>query len=428
MKKIYVFVFICCQLFFLNMTDVRADSSLEDDVKEMKTQMAVMQQKISKLEEKSSDQENKITGYEASKEAYEQRITELESQLANQQQAGPAAASQNRAAVGKWIPEIGVVADTVLTLDSTKEDAEGANRLSLRELELVLGSAVDPFSRLDATISFSDSEEPPSLEEAYLTRFGLPWDMTARIGKFKPKVGKVLGAHRDGLDTVDEPLVIQRYFGAEGMNKSGADFSKTLDFPWPVTQQVAFGILEGGSGEGGTAFGTTRRSPTLYSHFKNYLDINDTTGFELGFSHMIGSRDENPGFESQVFASDLTLTKNINANQSLKVQAEAFNLNRRETEEDFDGNLWGAYGLLDFRFHSQWALGYRYDYAELVDNLVDNPGRADAGHTGYLTFYQSELSRWRLQYSHTNLATGKDDNAVYLQGTFAIGEHKHKLQ
>ncbi len=427
MKRTRIFLFILLYLCFFSIVDVRADSPLEEDVKEMKVQMAVMQQKVATLEEKVSDQQNKITNDEATKQAYEQRINDLESQLAKQQQTAPAnTVSQNRPAVGKWTPEIGVVADTVLKLDSSKEDIEGNNRLSLRELELVLGSAVDPFSRLDATISFSDSEAP-SLEEAYLTRFGLPWDMTARIGKFKPKVGKVLGAHRDSLDTVNEPLVIQRYFGVEGMNKSGVDFYKTLDFPWPVTQQVAFGILEGGNGDGGTAFGTTRRSPTLYSHLKNYLDINDTTGFELGFSHIIGSRDKNPGFESQILATDITLTKNLGANQSLKLQTEAFNLNRRKTE-GADGNLWGAYGLLDFRFHPQWSAGLRYDCAQLVDNPVDNPHNADLGETGDLTFYQSELARWRLQYSHTKLATGKDDNTVYLQGTFAIGEHKHKLQ
>ncbi len=68
-----------------------------------------------------------------------------------------------RPSMAKWIPEIGVVAAAVYTQDSSKADTDGADRVSLRELELVLGSNVDPFSRLDATISFSDTEAP-SLE------------------------------------------------------------------------------------------------------------------------------------------------------------------------------------------------------------------------------------------------------------------------
>lgn len=390
--------FVCVSPFTLYADDNAAE------IKALKDQMQEMQSKINQLEQKTT---------------------------------------APRASAPKWLPEIGVVADIVGTLDSAKTDEEGSDRVSLRELELVLGSNVDPFSRLDATISFSDSEDP-SLEEAYLTRFGLPFDTTARLGKFKPKVGKMLGVHRDGLDTVDEPLVIQRYFGVEGMSKSGIDLTKTLNLPLPVTQQITVGVLEGGNGEDGTAFAEdVHRRPTIYSHLKNYLDINDKTGFELGFSHMIGSRDEDASFEVQVLGADATLIHNLNANQTLKFQGEVFNLNRKESfvdvdEDDglggtitvphrVDGNLWGSYGLADFRFAPQWAAGFRYDNVQLVDNL-DDPNKEDIAYTGYLTFYQSEFARWRTQFTHKDLATGKDDNAVYIQGTFAIGEHKHKLQ
>lgn len=401
--------------FCLGSLPLYADDNVDGEIKALKEQMQTMQNKINQLEEKDSVNAKSV----------------------------PTVPIPNRGAAPKWLPEIGVVADIVGTLDSAKTDEGGSDRVSLRELELVLGSAIDPFSRLDATISFSDTENP-SLEEAYMTRFGLPFDTTARLGKFKPKVGKVIGVHRDSLDTVDEPLVIQKYFGAEGMNKSGLDFSTTLKLPLPITQQLSFGVLEGGNGEGGTAFGDDiHRRPTFYSHLKNYVDINDTTGFELGLSHMIGSRDEDASFEVQVLGLDTTLTHNFNATQNMKIQSEVFNLNRKESfvnvdEDDgfggtitvphsVDGNLWGTYSLVDLRVAPQWATGFRYDYVQLVDNL-DNPNKADMGYTGYLTFYQSELARWRMQVTHKDLATGKDDNAVYLQGTFAIGEHKHKLQ
>ncbi len=404
----------------------KAQTSLEDDVKEMKAQFEVMQKKMTVLEEKVSTQDKQIAEQEATKQSYEAKINDLENQLV-QKTTIPSPTPSRQSTLTKWIPEIGVVADVVYTQDSPKVDEEGADRLSLRELELVFGSNVDPYSRLDATLSFSDTEDP-SLEEAYLTRFGLPFDTTARLGKFKPKVGKVLGVHRDSLDTVDEPLVIQQYFGTEGLSKSGVDLSKVLDFPIPVTQQLTLGVIEGGNGEGGTAFGDTRRRPTIYSHLKNYLDIADTTGLELGFSHMIGSRDKDSSFEVQVFGADATLTHNINANQNIKLQGEVFNLSRKETE-GFDGNLWGAYGLIDFRLHPLCSTGFRYDYVEPVDNDRSiNSEKEDRGPTGYLTFYQSEFARWRLQFTHTDLITGKDNNTVYLQGTFAIGEHKHKLQ
>lgn len=428
MRRLTIFTFQIMMFvtlsLFLNAVSVRAESSLEDELKRMRVEFESMQERLGKLEEKVTQQQDEIAAYQSSKESKQ--------------------GSGDRTIAGRWNPEIGVVADLVTTLDSAKTDGEGADRLSVREVELVLGSAIDPFSRLDATIAFSD-EEDPSLEEAYVTHFGLPADVIARFGKFKPKVGKAIPVHRDSLETVDEPLVIQKYFGAEGYNKSGIDFSKNLNLTGPITQQVSFGILEGGNGEEGTAFGETKRRPTLYSHLKNYLDVTENTGLELGFSHMVGSRDEDSQFEVQVLGADATLTHQLSANQVLKLQGEVFNLNRKETFQDVeeddgfgnlitvrhdgDGNLWGYYALADLRFHPQWSTGFRYDMVQPVDlDRNENPQKEDRGLTSYLTFHQSEFARWRLQGTHVAQTTGKDDNKIMLQGTFAIGEHKHKIQ
>lgn len=343
----------------------------------------------------------------------------------------------------KILPEIGVIADTALRLDSPKNDEGGADRLSVREVELVLGSHVDPYSRLDATLAFTE-EDGVELEEAYLTRFDLPLETTARIGRLKPRIGKVLSTHRDSLDTADEPLVIQRYFGEEGMSKTGADLKKILDLPSPLTHEITIGVLEGGNGEGGTAFGETHRRPTLYTHLKNYLDIDEMTSLEIGVSDAIGSRDADSEFEVNVLGFDGTWIHHFNANQNLKLQGEAFLISRTGSfseseyddgsgilgtvQDDIDGKVWGGYALADLRFHPQWATGLRLDQVELIDRPVDSPRNHDLGYTGYLTFYQSEFARWRVQYTHLDLTDGHQDNQVWLQGTFAIGEHKHKIQ
>lgn len=341
---------------------------------------------------------------------------------------------------GRWNPDIGVVADTVLKLDSPREDAEGADRVSVRELELVLGSPVDPYSRLDVTLSFSDFEET-SLEEAYYTRYDLPGGFTGRLGRFKPYIGKALPVHRDSLDTVDEPLVIQRYFGLEGYNKSGADLKRPLDLPWDASHEIAIGILEGANGEDGSLFGQTRRHPTAYFHLKNYADLNDTTGLEFGISHLAGSRDDDSTFEVNVTGLDGTFIHRYADRRRLKLQAEAFHVNRTESFVETQGangevffddvdqarGLWGGYALFDWWFDPRWAAGFRYDNVQLIEDAAANPENADIGYTGYLTFHQSEFARWRLQFAHLDLADGNDDDQAMLQGTFAIGEHKHKL-
>jgi len=334
---------------------------------------------------------------------------------------------------GKLTPEIGAVADMAVKFEKPRFDPDHANQLRVRGLELVLGSNVDPYSRLDATVAFTE-EDGAELEEAYLTRFGLPFGTTARIGRFKPRIGKMLPVHRDSIDTVDEPFVIQRYFGEEGMSKTGFDVTRLIDLSLPSVHQVTIGVLQGGNGEGGTAFGAATRRPTLYGHLKNYLDITDTTNVEFGISDALGSNNKDAGFKSNILGFDATLRHALNPLQEVKLQGETFYLHRKEPIDDLDGttdpggNFWGSYGLFDFRFSPAWGTGFRFDYVKPVDRLLSDPNKAEIGYTGYLTFYQSEFARWRAQFSHVLRTTGETDNRVFLQGTFAIGEHKHKLQ
>lgn len=325
---------------------------------------------------------------------------------------------------GRWNPDIGVIGDMVFKHDSPKNEADGSDRLSVRELELVFGSFVDPYSRLDASVSFTDLEEV-ELHEAYLTRFGLPLDTTARLGRSKVKVGKALPSHRDTLETVDYPLVIRRYFGEEGLNKTGLDLTTPIDLPFDSAHEITAGIIEGGNGEAGSVFGDSRRRPTAYTHLRNFWDLSEVTNFELGGSHMIGSSDTDSGFESNLFGLDGTLNHFYGPDQRVKLQSELFYLNQQESE---DQHRLGSYALLDVRFHKRWSAGMRFDYAQLVNRPPVSPGGWDTGVSGYLTFFQTEFTRWRLQYSHINSERNKDDDQILVQGIFAIGEHKHKLQ
>jgi len=202
----------------------------------------------------------------------------------------------------------------------------------------------------------------------------------------------------------------------------------------PSVHQVTVGVLEGGNGDGGTAFGPAWRRPTLYGHLKNYIDITDVTNFELGASEAVGSNDFDASFKTNVLGLDATLHHVIGQDKEIKLQGETFVLNRRESIDELDGttnpsgNFWGGYGLFDVRLSSQWGVGFRFDYVEPVDRLLADPNKAEIEYTGYLTFYQSEFARLRAQFSHIYLTNGGIDDRVFLQGTFAIGEHKHKLQ
>lgn len=378
------------------------------------------------------------------------RIQELEQRQQPQQTQVPAAAEASRTAAlqqqargsfSAFNPEIGVLADIVGQMSESSAEGEGNDKLSAREMELVFGHPIDPYSRLDVTASFSDFEAA-NLEEAYITHWGLP-ELKARIGRFKPKVGKAVAIHRDSLDTVDEPLVVASYLGAEGMSRTGVDVSGFLPTPWnAVTHELTAGIMEGGVGEGGTLFGSTRRRPSFYTHLKNFWDISDLTNAELGGTYLLGSKDADSDYEAGALGLDATVTHFVTPTNKLKWQNEIYLQHRDETvtvtgdadtgevtTTSVNNTPWGFYSLLDYRLSPRFGIGGRFDYVEPVDTDPALLARhADTAWSGYVTFYQSEFARWRLQYRHTNFALGGDDNTIFAQATVAIGVHKHQLQ
>ena len=413
-------------------------------------QMKALQESVATLRSALEDQQKQIDALKAENEA-------LKSSPAPAPAAAPVSAPK---AAQNSLPEIGAVLDIVAGSSESRSDEEGNDRLSARELELMLGYDVDPFTRFDAVVSFSDFEEA-SIEEAYVSYLGLPKDLRLKGGKFKPRAGKAIAIHRDQLDTVDEPLVIQRYFGAEGMSKAGLELSRYFpQFNDRFTQELVLGVIEGGAGEGGEMFGETRRRPSYYLHLKNYVDISDVSNIELGATLLRGSTDPDARDEVNALGLDLTYQHFFTPFNKFKWQTEFYVQDRRESEvfdwdaanayvqaaasgdlgtflgafsegpirTVYDDRPWGMYSGIDYRLSPRFGVGGRFDYVEPVAGLSTNPRAADKGFAAYLTFYQSEFARLRLQYEHVDFASGGDDNRLYLQGSYAIGVHKHALK
>lgn len=369
-----------------------------------------------------------------------------------------------RSIAASFNPEIGVVADIVGQVSDSGEDSEGNDKISVRELHLVLGHDIDPYSRFDSTITFSDFHDP-EIEEAYISHWGLPGDTKARLGRMRQRIGRASAGHRDELDTVDMPLFVQRYLGVEGLFRTGLELSNYLPTPWEaVAHEVILGTMEGGVGEDGTLFGDTRRRPSFYARLRNGWDISQSSALDFGGTYLVGSANDSSSYEVDAYGVDLTYTHFITPSQRLKFQSEAMFQDRSagfggsnhdhnhrsagkrfrdeeahdhdEHEEHDDGGImespfrsspYGFYSLVDFRVNKQFSLGTRYDYVQPINIDQDYARSAERAVSGYLTFHQSEFARWRLQYQRAALLEGGYDDRFYLQATVAIGTHKHKL-
>ncbi len=335
------------------------------------------------------------------------------------------APTSSAAGRGGYTPDIGVVVDITGSMSESKDDEEGNDRISVRELELVIGHDIDPYARFDSTITLSDFEDV-DIEEAYVTYWETPGGFQLRAGRMRPKIGKQSAVHRDQIETVDAPLVIQRYLGVEGLFRTGLEVSRLMpQFAKPLTQELTLGIMEGGIGEDGTLFGETRRHPSFYAHLKNFFDLADTTSLEVGGTYLLGSSDEDT-YDVQALGADLTLGHFFTPVRKLKWQSEVYAQFRGDSATN-DTPI-GFYSLLDFRATKRWGFGARYDWVQLVNADEDTGDDFEQAYSVYATFFQSEFARIRLQYQLADLGDRGTDNRFFLQSTFVVGADKHKLQ
>src|SRR5687767_1200605 len=127
----------------------------------------------------------------------------------------------------RLLPDISLVGDLIADFSPDGTTQEDGSRFSVREAELAIQAAVDPYFRGDVFLGFSDAEGV-HIEQAYMTATALPWGLEFRLGRFLMPVGKQMTTHRHDLHTVEYPYVIQRFFGPEGLKGTGLYASRVF--------------------------------------------------------------------------------------------------------------------------------------------------------------------------------------------------------
>lgn len=365
----------------------------------------------------------------------------------------------------RLLPDVSAVGDLIADLSPDGSTQEDRTRFGVREVEVAIQAAVDPYFRGDVFLGLNDVEKV-SIEQAYLTTTSLPWGLEARLGRFLMPVGKQNVTHRHDLHTIEYPYVIQRFLGAEGLKGTGLWASKIFA-PFGFYQELQVTAVDrfGEAPEGLTpATPVNRRlSGLAYSaRLRNYWDLTQAANVELAASAITG-RVEREACVDQLAqclpTRDLTLpglqgVTAVAARQSVVgadftyrwrplqqglyksffLQAEYMRqLNQRDAPgatisglrlaqlapgRDYDGGyVFGRYQLAQRLF-----LGSRYD------NLQDPESagaRLQAG-SGYLEFWPSEFSKLVAGYEHlfNSPSVGADVDRIIFQASFAVGPHK----
>ena len=337
---------------------------------------------------------------------------------------------------------------------------------TLPNAEITFDGAVDPYFQGFASIVLKldrNNETEIELEETYVQSTALPANLQLKAGQYFASFGRQNPQHPHAWAFVDQPLILSRAFGPDGLRSIGAQLSWLA--PTPFYTEVFMGVFDG---EGGTGFsfrhpgepdasGVPRfagratvdhplrsaRDLLFVPRIAISTQLTDTQTLLAGFSAALGPNEPGPDSRTSIYGADIYWKwRPANATRGFPYvswQAEA--LYRRfeaaidplapvplpaETLRDY-----GWYSQLLFGFAPRWNAGLRADWVNSNAGVFDSedPFRGRRHRISpELTFFPSEFSKVRLQYNFdqgTLLGTAR---SIWMQLEFGIGAHAaHKF-
>src|SRR5213078_3209769 len=109
------------------------------------------------------------------------------------------------------------------------------NGFSLRNAEIAIDGAVDPYLKGFGNIVFKldkNNQTEVELEEAYAQTMSLPANLQVKAGQFFAAFGRQNSQHPHTWAFVDEPIILNRAFGGEGLRNIGAQLSWLAPLPF----------------------------------------------------------------------------------------------------------------------------------------------------------------------------------------------------
>lgn len=327
--------------------------------------------------------------------------------------------------------------------------------------ELTLDGVVDPFFKGFVNIIHKldeNGETGVELEEAYVLTTSLPANLQIKAGQFLTDFGRQNTQHPHAWSFVDQPLVMGRLLGPEGLRGQGARLSWLL--PTSFYTEAMLTVL---NSAGGTTFSFRSDEASeihgglpagrLVEGAKDLLyvprlatsfDLSDTQTLLAGVSAAYGPNEGGQSTRTTLYGADVYWKwKSLTAAQGfpfLSLQAEAM-MRRYETEARLDAadltttlpaetlKDQGGYAQVLWGVKPRVILGLRGEMVTADPSAVALESRVDRTRISpNFTWYPSEFSKVRLQYNYDDRKTIGRDHSLWLQFEFIMGAHAaHKF-
>jgi hypothetical protein len=342
-----------------------------------------------------------------------------------------------------FIPDLSFIADFGIGAFSSDEPLQAGGHdpkqtgFALQQLELAVGSSVDPYFRFDANLVFG--QEGVELEEAYATTTSLPASLQLRVGQFLTRFGRFNATHLHAWDFVDQPFVLSRVFGGEGNRGLGFELSYLTPLPWFV--ELVGSVTDASGEETARSFYGAEplriRSPLdfqLTGAIKQFFALSDDWSVLWGLSIAAGPNPTGPHHRSYVVGTDLYVKFRplSNGDHTVVALQGEWIYRRREdaTELLYDS---GGYVGLFWKFLPRWGVAGRYEYGTATlgweglprEDPLDPEWLAERHRvSANLTLWPTEFSRLRLQGA-MDLPRWQTEPgwSVFLAFEVAIGAH-----
>jgi hypothetical protein len=332
---------------------------------------------------------------------------------------------------------------------------------ALRNAEIAIDGAVDPYFKGFANIVLKldqNNETSIELEESYLESTGLPANLQLKAGQYFAAFGRQNPQHPHTWSFVDQPIILGRAFGPEGLRSIGAQVSWLA--PTPFYTELFLSVLDG---QGSTAFSFRNPGDPDATGVERYagratltrpirgaqdlvfvprvassFELTDTQTMLVGLSGAFGPNSTGPHDRTDVYGADAYWKwKPADASQGFPYfswQTEALYRRFEAGADALAPTPLPAETLRDHGFYSQvvwgfvprWNVGLRGDYAS-GNHATYDPSDPFRGRryrfSPELTFLPSEFSKVRLQYNFDHGDLFGSATSIWMQLEFGLGAH-----
>ena len=395
-------------------------------------------------------------------------VRQLEKELGGQSQDTSSAAAPPPRATGGYM-NIGFV--TLVDAGWSSEKDVGALQqgdhdpkvrgFTMPNTELTFDGAVDPYFKGFANIVYKiepGGDTGVELEEAYVLTTSLPYNLQIKAGQFVTDFGRQNPQHPHAWSFVDQPLILNRIFGPDGLRSQGLRLSWLLPTSFYTEAMVTVANSDGETAwsfrnpesaefHGGEVverpvkrLGDMLIVPRLTTSF----DLTNTQTLVLGASAAYGPNNSGESARTRIYGADVYWKWKPEAAQVgfpfLSFQAEALTRSYDAAERGLAGDPLtilpggtledrGAYAQVLYGIKPRIVAGLRGDWSNRDDNVYIAAERINRSRISpNLTIYPTEFSKFRVQYNYDNRRGLDDAHSLWFQFEFLLGAHAaHKF-